>query len=478
MTSGPPAARRTLLRIAGAVGLGVLAGCTSRTEERTTSTRTATDAATAARSTTTDGATTADATATGSGTGAPVDALERRAVPFELTASSTGLDAVAARLAETPVVGVGENSHGIAELKTIPRHLVRRLVGDHGVRLVAMEGTLGEFEAVDRYVTRGEGDLEAAMSSLRFYFWRTEDVRRTFEWLRSFNEGRPETERVRVRGYDAQRFAVNARAIRSYLDRVDPAYLDDVSDALDPLATPEEAGSSGTRPTAARERLVETLDERLAAREDEYVAESSRREWRLVRRHVRTLERGLRFHAASRDENFTEAKTIRDRAMAANVLWLREWTDADRVVVLGNSNHTMRGYGSENRRAARMGQHLSDELGAEYYSLGMLFGTGSFAAPKGPHDSEFGTFEVDEPVDDTLSAALADVSQPKLFLDFERARRRPAVDDWMDDVSRVQFTAPRFAERGALPVPASPGEVYDGVTFVREGSPASFRRSG
>ena len=33
MTSGPPAARRTLLRIAGAVGLGVLAGCTSRTEK-------------------------------------------------------------------------------------------------------------------------------------------------------------------------------------------------------------------------------------------------------------------------------------------------------------------------------------------------------------------------------------------------------------------------------------------------------------
>jgi len=472
MTSGPPTARRTLLRIAGAVGLGAVAGCTSRTGEQTTSTRTAT--ATTARATTTDGATTAEGTSTGSETGDPVAAIERRAVPFELTASSRGLDTVAARLAEASVVGVGENSHGVAELKTIPRLLVRRLVADHGVRLVAVEGTLGEFEAVDRYVTRGEGDLESAMSSLEFYFWRTEGVRRTFEWLRSFNEGRPETDRVEVRGYDAQHVAVNARAIRSYLERVDPAYLDGVADALDSLTTTGEGGSDATRPTEARGTLVESLGDRLEAREDEYVAASSRREWELARRHVRTLDRGLRFHAALADENYAEGKTIRDGAMAENVLWLREWTDADRVVVLGNSNHTMRGYGSENQRAARMGQHLSDELGSAYYSLGMLFGTGSFAAPRGSHDQGFGTFEVDGPVDGTLSATLADVSHPTLFLDVERARERPAVDDWMDGVSKVQFTVPRFAGKGALPVPASPGEVYDGVTFVREASPASF----
>jgi erythromycin esterase len=51
------------------------------------------------------------------------------------------------------------------------------------------------------------------------------------------------------------------------------------------------------------------------------------------------------------DEEYTGGKTIRDAAMAENVLRLRERADADRVVVPGNSNHTMRGYGAENQQA-------------------------------------------------------------------------------------------------------------------------------
>jgi erythromycin esterase-like protein len=106
-----------------------------------------------------------------------------------------------------------------------------------------------------------------------------------------------------------------------------------------------------------------------------------------------------------------------------------------------------------------MGQHLSDALGSAYYSLGTPFGTGTVAAPTGSHDREFGTFEVDEPVDGTLSATLVDVSHPTLLLDVGRALERSTVEDWMDGVSTVQFTVPRLAGEGAPPVPASPGEV-------------------
>jgi len=121
-----------------------------------------------------------------------------------------------------------------------------------------------------------------------------------------------------------------------------------------------------------------------------------------------------------------------------------------------------------------MGQYLTDEFGADYYSLGMLFGTGSFAAPKNRERATFDAYELGGPVEGTLAATLADASSPRLFLDFETARGRGAIDSWLDGTSKIQFSVPRAAQKGAVPLPAAPGTVYDGVVFVREVSPASF----
>lgn len=55
---------------------------------------------------------------------------------------------------------------------------------------------------------------------------------------------------------------------------------------------------------------------------------------------------------------------------------------------------------------------------------------------------------------------------------------RPAIADWLADASKVRFTVPRAAERGAVVLSEPPGRVYDGVAFVEEVSPASSWRPG
>jgi erythromycin esterase len=402
-----------------------------------------------------------------------VRAIEREAVPVDLAAPAGNLDTVAADLAESSVVGIGENSHGVAEFKTASTQLIRRLVADHGYRLVAMEGTLGDFAPVNDYVTRGEGDLDEAMAELEFYFWRTDGVRRLFEWLREFNEGRPESDRAVVYGYDAQFFDVNATALRSSLQRVDPDYLRSVEDTLDPLTTPLYRRNDASFLTDARRTLIENLRSHLQDNRPEYVAATSESEWELLVRHVWTLERGLQYFETVHTEGFAQGKAIRDEAMADTVAWLRDWTGADRAIVLGNSNHTMGGASAEDT-GTRMGQHLSDRLGDDYYSLGLLFGTGSFTAPSEQGDANFETYALDGPVDDTAAATLTDVSHPQFVLDFETARDRAAVDAWLDTVSNVQFSVPRAPRRGAVPLPSGPETVYDGVCFVRDVAPAAF----
>lgn len=468
MNSETDISRRAFVTTAGGTGISAFAGCAEGDSGAGESTPEPAGNGTASPGET-------------SGTDARsglVEAIEREAVPFELTDQSENLDAVATRLADAPVVGIGESSHGVREFKEIPQRLVRRLVDDHGYRLVAMEGTLGEFEAVNAYVTDGEGDLETALSSLQFHFWGTDEIRRLCERLRAFNEGRPEDDRVAVRGFDAQFYDVNATAVRSYLDRVDPEYLSTVEDSLEPLTTPIQASSPSAFATDAQTTLIENLRERLRSHEDEYVEASSRSEWRLARRHVRTLERGLLFAEKSAAEEYDLGKEIRDEAMADNVTWLREWTGADRAVVMGSVNHTMRSPGDGDQPGTRMGQHLADEFGRDYYSLGLTFGTGSFSVPANHQRTEFETYELDGPVDGTLEATLADLSRSPTYLDFEDAREQAVVDDWLTETSKLQVSFPRAPERGAVALPEPPVDLLDGVAFVREVSPASFSLSG
>jgi erythromycin esterase len=399
------------------------------------------------------------------------EVIEQEAVAFELRSSSEQLDTVAAELAQSSIVGIGENSHGIAAFKKIPSLLVQRLVSDHGYRLVAIEGTLGDFSQVNQYIHGDSDDLDAAIASLEFYFWRTDAIEQMFEWLREFNTDRPSADRVEVRGYDAQFHDINAAAIRSYLERVDPEYVAEISDSLDPLTKPLYEQSDASFMTESQVTLIEELRTRFQQRKSEYVSQSSESEWRLAKRHLWTLERGLQFLEASSAKNYTRGKRIRDAAMAENVSWLRDWTDSDRVVVMGNSNHTMRGGGGQH--AARMGTHLTDKFGAEYYSLGLLFGSGEFSAPAHQH-GEFTTYEIGSTVDDTLESTLVDVSQSPIFLDFDSAREHSQLSEWLETTSKTQFTVPRAADRGAVGLSEPPGELFDGIVFVREATPATF----
>lgn len=466
-TGSSDVSRRKFLAAAGATGASALAGCTNADSDAETS------PSDAARSD--DGGATTSAKTTGATEASElVRAVEREAVTFEPTASSEGLDAVATRLADSSIVGIGESSHGVREFKRIAHRLVRRLVADHGYRLVAIEGTLGDFAPVNAYVTEGEGDLDAALSSLDFYFWRTPAIKSLFEWLREFNEGRDPDDRVVVRGYDAQFYDVNANAVRSYLRRVDPDYLSQVDDSLQALTTPIESDSPSAFATDSQLALIADLEARLRTRETEYVERSSRSAWRLAKRHVWTLERGLRFSAKSAAEEYARGKEIRDGAMADNVAWLREWTNADRAVVMGSVNHTMRSPGGTSDPGTRMGQHLTAEFGSDYYSLAMLFGTGAFAVPANHAETEFEAFDLGGPVDGTPAATFATASDPPFYLDFETARERAPIDSWLADTSKMQVSLPRRPQKGAIGLPEAPRKLVDGVVFAGEVSAAEF----
>lgn len=468
--------RRRFLRTVSAAGLGVLAGCADlqpgtdgRGDERADAGETATpsdDAGDDGRGDDSDPKRADPELLAGIG---------RAAIPLETVDPDAPLDdlaPVAEMLDGARIIGMGEATHGTREFHTIRHRLVRKLVADHGLRAVAFEDNFASVRRINEYVRDGEGDTESAMDSFLTYLFHTTEVRRMIEWLRAFNEGRPEDDRVGVYGIDVQRAAPVAEWLRSYFERTDPEYLESVDDRLDVVAQSSTfAFDLDEDETGTMLELAVELGERLEAHEAAYVSETSASEWELARRHARVMEQSGQRRAAQLDETDVREQLfagweVRDRSMAENVGWLLDFEDTDRMAIWAHNSHLQRGtreLGGESLRP--LGNFLDESYGRAYYPLGFTFGRGTVTARD--TGTRLAEYEVETPVEGTVDEVLAGVEHPKFVLDFDASREEEAVATWLEGSHELQWVGSSWG--------GSPGTIevdlardFDGLAFVRE----------
>jgi erythromycin esterase-like protein len=123
---------------------------------------------------------------------------------------------------------LGESTHGTHEYYRERARLTERLVRDHGVRAVAIEGDWTPTFRVNRYV-RGLGADRSAAEALQGYakfpqwMWRNAEFRDLVERLRAINLTRAPQDRVGVYGMDVYDLFDAADAVTAHLDKADPA---------------------------------------------------------------------------------------------------------------------------------------------------------------------------------------------------------------------------------------------------------------
>lgn len=470
----PRTIRRRFLQTVAAASFGTVAGCAGgdangtpdRTETDPTPTRTPTDRRTDRPPT--DTPSEVDP--------AVVAGIERRAVPIgdaDSDAADGDLSAVANRLADARIIGMGEATHGTWEFQAIRHRLVRALVAEQGLRALAFEDNFAGLRPVDEYVRHGEGDLDAAMAAFGDYMFDTAEVRRMLAWLRSYNENRPPADRVGVYGLDMQTAGDAANRVRTYLRQVDREYLDAVDGRLNAVESSnrqfDEAEVESYLETAAA--LRSRLEDRRAA----YVDASSQSAWQLARRHVRVIEQNARWGEAQLEgdngkEKLLEGYEVRDRMMAENAGWVAEFVDGPMAFWAQNA-HVKRGRraeGPDGDPPPTQGEFLAREHGSDYYPLVLTFGSGSFTTRY--RTGTLGSPDLDEPADGTVAEVCAEVDHPRFYLDFDAASADADVATWLDRTHGLHSVGLLWS--GSVGVTEfRPRADADGLLFVRETTP-------
>ncbi len=114
------------------------------------------------------------------------------------------LGVIGAAIGESRVVAMGEATHGTREFFQMKHRVFRYLAEKKGFKIFALEASMPDCIAMDRFVTKGEGDPKAALANQGFWTWNTQEVLDLLLWMREFNKGKDAKEQLRVYGFDMQ----------------------------------------------------------------------------------------------------------------------------------------------------------------------------------------------------------------------------------------------------------------------------------
>jgi erythromycin esterase len=300
------------------------------------------------------------------------------ASPLELTDNELSfLD----QLSFAKIVGLGEATHGTREFFQMKHRIFQYLVEHLNHKAFGFEADFAECIYLNNYVTKGEGDLlELMKTRMHFWTWRTGEVQELLEWMKNYNMGKNDEEKIHYFGFDSQFTDLHPDLIREYLEPLLPGLWETVSPILGQvqyLSSSDYSGMSERYYNTIKSHL-ESFENQFTANKDQLVANSSASEYEITRQLFRTFRQSFivryAYYGSSNDNT-----NWRDRFMAENALWIADFFGQDAKITLwAHNGHVAKDINFGDGGA--MGYNLHTALSDLYQVVGFAFSQGKFTA--------------------------------------------------------------------------------------------------
>ena len=403
--------------------------------------------------------------------------LDTHAMPFDLAATDEdagGMKPFQKVIGKARLVAFGEFAHGSHEFFQVGQRALKFLVEKRGFNVVCIEAPFTEALALNRYVLGGEGKPEEALNQLGFWIWNNEEMVSTLQWLRTYNEGKPASRKVRFYGFDLQSGGASARAIISYLSANDPGMLKWAEPRLSPIAKiPTDYSVYGDDLKKFCVELTNKLKTDRAMLEAKNGAEA----FEVACEQVDILSQNCDWALEKRVPG-----KIRDRAMAENIRWIYAHRGENaKLVIWAHNGHaadqdakSAEGTPMEAYAFDSMGHHLREMFGDQLVIVGSDCYGGAFNAIGTPMEVNLGLtqFRFPLPSPNSFSSALSKIPSPSFLLDVRRAlgSSSPAVRNWFRAVHILHNAGAEFDPQAPWMAfaPENVGDQYDAILYTKE----------
>ncbi|MFG1956526.1 erythromycin esterase family protein [Nonomuraea sp. NPDC049028] len=366
------------------------------------------------------------------------------------------------------VVGIGEATHGNKEFVQTRALIIQKLVREYGFRTVALEADFGGTATANDYVMNGRGSAEDAARALGFDIYRTREMADLLKWIHDHNAAVPDADKVRLYGFDMQRYDRNKERLLRYLATVDPARVRPVQESLAALTDAtrsEQEQEKVAAATTAAGRLVAQM----TANREKYVSLSSQESFALAVHHAETIQRGAQLQNSGNDYN-----SKRDAWMAENVRWIADAEAAQgrkKVIVGGHNGHIDKSGAAFSYES--MGRRLAKAYGKDYFTIGTEFGTSTFVS-RDDGSGERKRFTVSH----TSPLAKLFGDQPLGYVNLAQASSQPGNREVLTSEVPMGNVGDGFRSiysslSWTYTVKTVPAQAYDALVYVPHASPVT-----
>jgi erythromycin esterase len=226
--------------------------------------------------------------------------------------------------------------------------------------------------AIDKYITSGQGDIRAALAK-SFAVWDNQEVLELIQWMRAYNSGRRQQEKLRLVGIDMQGNTIlMTRLILSALATLDAGEVVPVEKKLECLKGYGRGDWSSQDGKAAVEDCARATAD--VVNRFETLNPAVRSESYLNAAHAAVVAHELT--QTYRYQYTLDPNDTRDHLMATNVQWFADTLFPNaKIAIWAHNGHVMAANASSG--LAPMGEYLRTALGDNYYVIGFAFDYGS-----------------------------------------------------------------------------------------------------
>lgn len=319
-----------------------------------------------------------------------------------LTEKANDYDALIERIGNSPIVLLGESSHGTHEFYKARAEITKRLITEKGFTIIAIEGDWPDAYQVNQYIRLNRKDIKTSEESLsafkRFpeWMWRNEEMANFITWLREYNNTLSDSAlKVSFNGLDLYSLYRSIHVIIEELEKIDPEAARIAKDrylcfysfgGVDPqtygyLATLNPSSSCQDK---AIEQLVELQkkdvnffkQDNLSPHEEKFYLEQNAR----VIQNAEEYYRSMFFGSAANSWN------LRDRHMMQTIESLvnfaGNYQEKPKVVVWAHNSHLgdARATQMHQHGELNLGQLVREKYGNNAVSVGFTTYTGTVSA--------------------------------------------------------------------------------------------------
>jgi erythromycin esterase len=312
------------------------------------------------------------------------------------------------------IIGLGEGTHGTSDFFKIKIQLIKDGIENRGLKLIMIEESLGNTFLLNDYVLNGAGSAKNALSFFGAWIYKVDEVLALVEYIRSYNIGKTNIEKVKFLGFDVQ-------SIKGSLTTLQTLEISqsNVKQAIDELINMDKSF-----------KLYNFWNDTTTNKVNEIIKYLENNKITIDSIQIELVKLNL---VSSKKlwtcGDWKTFYTLRDSLMYETLIAAKNIFASEKVVAWGHNGHIMKYYSNTNElKYKSLGYLLSKNF--DYYGIGFDFNKGSFKA-YGVQEKKHIDFTVNEADAGSTASVFSKLKFSTFFLSLDKSMKNKTIKSFL-----------------------------------------------